>query len=118
MTLKRFALRLGGLSATLAAIVASGPSGIWLVFGLVATYLLLVVVSVLTGIFGEECRREAAQTVLALLLGRDQPGEIRARERNAVGQASGDTLAKVREVQPRNPRSPSRVTRDLMLCGT
>ncbi len=86
MTFRRITLGLSGLSAGLAATAAFGRMGIWLLFTMIATALLLVVISAFTGIFGggAEGRRDAAQTVLAILLGRDQPRRTRPRKQKPV----------------------------------
>lgn len=66
-------LRLGALSAGAGAIAVSRPIRLFLAFGLIALYFNLVAVLALTGTFGAQDKREAAQAVLAILLGRNQP---------------------------------------------
>jgi hypothetical protein len=86
MSLKHILLSLGGLSAATATIAADGPIGIGLVCGLIALGFSLIATLALTGTFAEEKRREAAQTVLAILLGREQsPGVGSARQKSARG---------------------------------
>jgi hypothetical protein len=72
MSLKHTLLSLGSLSAATATIAADGPIGVGLVCGLIALAFSLVAVLALTGTFGRETHREDAQTVLAILLGREQ----------------------------------------------
>jgi hypothetical protein len=74
MGFKRIAARLGGLAASGAALAFAGRIGVFLLFGLIAAALLLVAVIALTGIFGSEPCKTAAQKVLAILLGRHQEG--------------------------------------------
>jgi hypothetical protein len=59
-SLKRVVPRVAGLVSAAGAIVVSGRIVAFLGFGLIA----------LTGVFGRDDHREAAQTVLAILLGR------------------------------------------------
>ncbi len=58
-----FATFIGELSAAAGVIVITGPVGLYLMLG-------LVVVLVLIGVLGRADRRNDAQTVLAILLGR------------------------------------------------
>src|SRR5260370_37702766 len=73
MSLKHTLLKFGGLSTVIGTVAVDGPIGVELVCGLVALGFCLVAVLDLTGTFAEDKRREAAQTVLAILLGRDRP---------------------------------------------
>jgi hypothetical protein len=82
MHLKHTLLSLGGLSAAGAAIAAGGPIAIGLVCGLIALGFSLIAVLALTGTFAEDKRRVAAQRVLAILLGRDQPHAVDSRDHN------------------------------------
>jgi hypothetical protein len=82
MSLKHTLLTLGGLCTGTATVAVDGPIGVGLVCGLLALGFGLITILALTGTFGQETRREAAQTVLAILLGRDQPrgvGQVRRR---------------------------------------
>jgi len=72
-SLKHTMLRLGGLSSAAGAIVASGRIGVFFAFGLIALAFILIAFLALTGTFGPQGRREAAQDVLAILLGRNGP---------------------------------------------
>jgi len=60
---KQIVSRLAGLSSAVGTVAVSGRIGVLLVFG-------LITVLALTGTFGPRDRREAAQAVLAILLGR------------------------------------------------
>jgi hypothetical protein len=101
MSLKHTLLSLGGLSAATATIAADGPIGIGLVCGLIALGFGLVATLALTGTFAEDERREAAQTVLAILFGRERsPGVGSARQKSAGGAT--------RPAVPHGPRSGSR----------
>lgn len=102
MAFKRIALGLSGLSAALAAIAATGRVGILLLFSLIAAALLLVIISALTGIFGggAEGRRDAAQTVLAILLGRDQPRRTRPSKQKPVNQPASNAQVNAPVVPP------------------
>jgi hypothetical protein len=62
-SLKRVVPRVAGLVSAAGAIVVSGRIVAFLGFGLIAFLAL-------TGVFGRDDHREAAQTVLAILLGR------------------------------------------------
>jgi len=73
MSFKPSLLTLGGLSTAIGTIAVGGPIGVGLVCGLIALAFALIAVLALTGTFAEGNRREAAQTVLAILLGRDLP---------------------------------------------
>jgi hypothetical protein len=88
MSLKHTMLSLGGLSAATATIAADGPIGIWLVCGLIALCFSLIATLALVGTFAEDKRREAAQAVLTILLGRERsPGVGSARQKSARGSA-------------------------------
>jgi hypothetical protein len=84
--------RLGGLFCV-AGVITAGRIGIILAFGLVSVIVALIAVLSLTGTFGRPGTRTAAQTVLAILLGRNQPQRQRALERHP---------------RPRNIRAASR----------
>lgn len=102
MSLKHTLLNLGGLSAAIATIAADGPIGIGLVCGLIALGFGLIATLALTGTFADDKRREAAQTVLAILLGREQsPGVSPARQKSAGGST--------RPAVPHGPQSGSTV---------
>jgi hypothetical protein len=73
MTLKRALLGLGGLSTVIGTFAASEPIGLEIVCGLIVLGFSLIAVLALTGTFAGEKRREAAQIVLAILLGRETP---------------------------------------------
>jgi hypothetical protein len=70
--LKHIVLRLGGGLSTAAAIAVIGRPGVFLGFGLIILIFSLIVIVAMTGTFGPDGRREAAQAVLAILLGRDR----------------------------------------------
>jgi hypothetical protein len=74
MSLKHLMPRLGGLSSAAVAVIVGGRIGFWLVGGLLALGFALVAFLALTGTFASEKTREAAQIVLAILLGRNRPG--------------------------------------------
>lgn len=85
MGLKRTLLSLGGLSTTVATIAVAWQIGVWLMCGLIVLCFSLIALLALTGTFGQEKRREDAQIVLAILLGRDQSrGAGSARRKLAV----------------------------------
>jgi hypothetical protein len=70
---KSFAPRLTGLLLTAAAISAFGQIGVFLVVGLMFLLIALIIVLAITGVFGSDRHKQAAQTVLAILLGRNRP---------------------------------------------
>lgn len=84
MGLKHVGLSLGLPSVVLAAIAVAGPAAMWLVVGLICVVCILIVVLALTGTFGRVGRREAAQTVLAILLNRDHPRAVGSTRRSAA----------------------------------
>lgn len=84
MHIKHTLLSLGGLSAAAATIAAGGPIGIGLVCGLIVLGFSLIAVLALTGTFADDQRRVAAQSVLAILLGRDQPQAIDSTDQNSA----------------------------------
>jgi hypothetical protein len=59
-SLKSFVPRLAGMSGT---VLVAGRLGVLLILG-------LVILLAITGTFGRESHKDAAQTVLAILLGR------------------------------------------------
>jgi hypothetical protein len=73
MSLKHLVPRLGGLSSAAVAVIVGGRIGFWLVGGLLALGFVLVAFLALTGTFACDKTREAAQIVLAILLGRNRP---------------------------------------------
>lgn len=88
MGLKSAAQNLAGLSSAAAVIAVAGRTGVWIVCGLIALGFSLIATLALTGTFGSERSREAAQTVLAILLGRDQPrGVTSTRRKPTAGSA-------------------------------
>jgi hypothetical protein len=66
---KSFAPRITGLLVTAAAITACGQIGVFLVAGLMFLLIALIIVLAITGVFGSDRHKQAAQTVLAILLG-------------------------------------------------
>ncbi|HEX6521119.1 MAG TPA: hypothetical protein VF070_14100 [Streptosporangiaceae bacterium] len=72
--------RLGGLFCV-AGVITAGRIGIFLAFGLLTVIVALIAVLSLTGTFGRPGTRTAAQTVLAILLGRNQPHRQSVLER-------------------------------------
>jgi hypothetical protein len=84
MSPKHILLKLGGLSTAIWAIAADGAIGIWIVCGLIVLGFGLIAVLALTGTYAGEERREAAQTVLAILLGRDHPGSADSASRRKL----------------------------------
>jgi hypothetical protein len=110
--LKRIVWHVAGVSSVVGAVVVSGPIVIYLVFGLIA-------VLALTGTFGSPRCQEAAQVVLAILLGRTLPQGVGTRPdearngRYARLQSGGGDVAVVtkdggtsrRGRQDRRPRS-------------
>ena len=93
MSPKRTLLKLGGLSTAIWAIAADGTIGIWLVCGLIGLGFRLIAVLALTGTYAGEERRDAAQTVLAILLGRDHPqsADSASRRKLVVGAKPSGT---------------------------
>lgn len=73
---KSFAPRLTGLLITAAAITACGQTGAFLVVGLMFLLISLIIVLAITGVFGPDRHKQAAQTVLAILLGRNRPRDV------------------------------------------
>jgi hypothetical protein len=72
-SLKHAVLRLGTLSFPVGVIAAYGRIGLYAAFGVIGFVLTLIAVLALAGTFGAPDRRKDAQTVLAILLGRNQP---------------------------------------------
>ena len=73
---KSFAPRLTGLLLTAGAIAACGQIGVCLVVGLIFLLIALIIVLAITGVFGSDRHKQAAQTVLAILLGRNRPRDV------------------------------------------
>src|SRR6266516_6130106 len=71
-SLKHTVVRLGGLSSAAGAIAVPGRIGLFLAFSLIALAFILIAVLALTGALGAQDNRDDAQTVLAILLGRNQ----------------------------------------------
>jgi hypothetical protein len=72
-TLRHTAIRVTGVSVAIAAIASTGPIGLYLVCGLIYISLGLIITVALVGVFGDRDQRNAAQNVLAQLLGREPP---------------------------------------------
>lgn len=85
MSVRHSLLKLGSLSTAIGTITVGGPLGVGLVCGLIALVFALIAVLALTGTFAEDKRREAAQTVLAILLGRDRPHSTVSAARGKLG---------------------------------
>jgi hypothetical protein len=69
--LKRIVPPLGSLSSAAVAVFVGGRTGLWVVCSLLALFFVLIAILALTGTFGCDTTRPNAQTVLAILLGRD-----------------------------------------------
>jgi hypothetical protein len=78
-SLKRIFWRLTGLSSAVGAVALYGRIVILLTFGLIA-------ILALTGTFGSQRCQQAAQVVLAILLGRTVPWEARTRQSKLVSR--------------------------------
>lgn len=89
---KSFAPRITGLLLTAAAITACGQIGVFLVVGLMFLLIALIIVLAITGVFGSDRHKQAAQTVLAILLGRSRPRDAdpRSGESQRPQDASSD----------------------------
>jgi hypothetical protein len=87
-SLRNAADRVLGLSAATGAIAVSGRIGIYLAFALILLVFLLIAVLALTSTFGPDRYREAAQKVLAIILGRQWPHDT------ALPHAKPDVQAK------------------------
>ena len=71
--LRHTAIRVTGVSVAIAAIASTGPIGLYLACGLIYISLGLIITVALVGVFGDRDQRNAAQNVLAQLLGREPP---------------------------------------------
>jgi hypothetical protein len=69
-SLKNSVLRLGSFSITVGGVAIAGRIGVLLGLVLIALAFVLITVLALVGTFGADRHREAAQKVLAILLGR------------------------------------------------
>jgi hypothetical protein len=86
-SLKNTVLRLGGLSIAAGDIVVTGRIGVILGSVLIVLAFTLIAVLALTGTFGTDSRRQDAQAVLAILLGRTWPLEAVSPPSNPVSQS-------------------------------